>query len=73
MSETMTGLIERVTYHNLAYGFAVLKVQVKGLQDLVAGRQPSDSQEASKARGITKSRKSETTKETGVGCVKTVS
>jgi exodeoxyribonuclease V alpha subunit len=35
MPETITGLIERVTYHNPENGFAVLKVQVKGRQDLV--------------------------------------
>ena len=34
MPETLTGLIERVTYHNPENGFAVLKVQVKGRQDL---------------------------------------
>jgi exodeoxyribonuclease V alpha subunit len=35
MPETIKGLIERVTYHNPENGFAVLKVQVKGRQDLV--------------------------------------
>jgi exodeoxyribonuclease V alpha subunit len=35
MSETLTALIERVTYHNPENGFAVLKVKVKGRQDLV--------------------------------------
>ena len=35
MPETLTGLIERVTYHNPENGFAVLKVQVKGHPDLV--------------------------------------
>ncbi len=35
MPETLTGLIERVTYHNPENGFAVLKVQVKGRPDLV--------------------------------------
>jgi hypothetical protein len=34
MPETVKGLIERVTYHNPENGFAVLKVQVKGRQDL---------------------------------------
>ena len=34
MPETLKGLIERVTYHNPENGFAVLKVQVKGRQDL---------------------------------------
>ncbi len=35
MSATLKGLIERVTYHNPENGFAVLKVVVKGRQDLV--------------------------------------
>jgi exodeoxyribonuclease V alpha subunit len=35
MPETLTGLIERVTYHNPENGFAVLKVMVKGRQELV--------------------------------------
>jgi exodeoxyribonuclease V alpha subunit len=35
MPESLTGLIERVTYHNPENGFSVLKVQVKGRQDLV--------------------------------------
>jgi exodeoxyribonuclease V alpha subunit len=35
MPETLSGLIERVTYHNPENGFAVLKVQVRGRQDLV--------------------------------------
>jgi exodeoxyribonuclease V alpha subunit len=35
MPETLTGLIERVTYHNPENGFAVLRVQVKWRQDLV--------------------------------------
>ena len=35
MPESLTDLIERVTYHNPENGFAVLKVQVKGRQDLV--------------------------------------
>ncbi len=35
MAETLNGLIERVTYHNPENGFAVLKVKVKGRQDLV--------------------------------------
>ena len=34
MPETLTGLIERVTYHNPENGFAVLRVQVKGRQNL---------------------------------------
>ena len=35
MPETLKGLIERVTYHNPENGFAVLKVKVKGRQDVV--------------------------------------
>ena len=35
MPEKLAGLIERVTFHNPENGFAVLKVQVKGCQDLV--------------------------------------
>ena len=35
MPENLKGLIERVTYHNPENGFAVLKVKVKGRQDLV--------------------------------------
>ena len=35
MPETLTGLIERVTYHNPENGFAVLRVVVKGRADLV--------------------------------------
>ena len=35
MPETLKGLIERVTYHNLENGFAVLKVKIRGRQDLV--------------------------------------
>ena len=35
MPETLKGLIERVTYHNPENGFAVLKVKVRGHQDLV--------------------------------------
>jgi exodeoxyribonuclease V alpha subunit len=35
MPETLTGIIERVTYHNPENGFAVLKVVVKGRSDLV--------------------------------------
>ena len=35
MPETLKGLIERVTYHNPENGFAVLKVKVRGRQDLV--------------------------------------
>jgi exodeoxyribonuclease V alpha subunit len=36
MSETLNGLIERVTYHNPENGFAVLQVKVKGRSDLVS-------------------------------------
>ena len=35
MPETLNGLIERVTYHNPENGFAVLKVKIRGRQDLV--------------------------------------
>ena len=35
MSETLSGFIERVTYHNPENGFAVLRVKVKGREDLV--------------------------------------
>lgn len=43
--ETISGLIERVTYHSLETGFAVLRVKVKGKQDLVTviGTTPSVS------------------------------
>ena len=34
--ESLTGLIERVTYHNPESGFAVLKVKVQGHKDLVS-------------------------------------
>ncbi len=34
-SESITGLIERVTFHNEENGFVVLRVQVKGHRDLV--------------------------------------
>ncbi len=33
--EKISGLIERVTYHNLENGFCVLKLAVKGKKDLV--------------------------------------
>jgi exodeoxyribonuclease V alpha subunit len=35
MPDTLNGLIERVTYHNPENGFAVLRVKVKGREDLV--------------------------------------
>lgn len=35
MPETLKGFIERVTYHNPANGFAVLRVKIKGRDDLV--------------------------------------
>jgi exodeoxyribonuclease V alpha subunit len=35
LPESLRGLIERVSYHNPENGFAVLRVQVKGRQDLV--------------------------------------
>jgi exodeoxyribonuclease V alpha subunit len=36
MPETLKGIIERVTYHNPENGFAVLRVKVKGRDDLVS-------------------------------------
>ena len=36
MPETLNGFIERVTYHNPENGFAVLKVKVKGREELVS-------------------------------------
>jgi exodeoxyribonuclease V alpha subunit len=36
MSERITGIVERITFHNPDSGFAVLQVQVKGKRDLVA-------------------------------------
>ena len=36
MAETLNGFIERVTYHNAENGFAVLRVKVKGREDLVS-------------------------------------
>ncbi len=36
MPETLNGFIERVTYHNPENGFAVLRVKVKGRDDLVS-------------------------------------
>ena len=35
MTETLNGFIDRVTYHNPENGFAVLRVKVKGREDLV--------------------------------------
>ena len=35
MPESLNGFIERVTYHNVENGFAVLRVKVKGRTDLV--------------------------------------
>jgi exodeoxyribonuclease V alpha subunit len=34
--ESLSGLIERVTFHNDEIGFAVLQVKAKGRRDLVA-------------------------------------
>ena len=34
--ETLTGLVERVTFHNTETGFCVLKVKARGHKDLVA-------------------------------------
>ena len=36
MGETLTGVIERVTFHNLDNGYCVLKVQAKGHREPVA-------------------------------------
>ena len=36
LPETLTGFIERVTYHNPENGFAVLRVKVKGREELVS-------------------------------------
>ncbi len=36
MSETLSGVIERITFHNLDNGYCVLKVQAKGHRELVA-------------------------------------
>ena len=36
MGETLSGVIERVTFHNLDNGYCVLKVQAKGHRELVA-------------------------------------
>jgi len=36
MNESLNGFIERVTYHNPENGFAVLRVKVKGRDDLVS-------------------------------------
>jgi exodeoxyribonuclease V alpha subunit len=43
MAETLSGIIERVTFHNADSGFAVLRVQVTGRRDLVTvvGHLPS--------------------------------
>ena len=35
-ADGLSGLVERVTFHNEDTGFAVLKVKVKGRRDLVA-------------------------------------
>ena len=35
MSESLAGQIERITYHYPENGFAVLRVKVRGQQDLV--------------------------------------
>ncbi len=43
MPETLSGVIERVTFHNAETGFAVLRVQAQGRRDLVTvvGQLPS--------------------------------
>jgi len=35
-AETLSGLVERVTYHNPENGFCVLRVKARGQRDLVA-------------------------------------
>jgi len=35
-TETLSGLVERVTYHNAENGFCVLRVKARGQRDLVA-------------------------------------
>src|SRR5215207_9098515 len=35
MSEKLTGVIERITFHNLDNGYCVLRVQARGQRDLV--------------------------------------
>lgn len=42
-SDRLTGLVERVTFHNELNGFCVLRLKVKGEQDLVTvlGHAPS--------------------------------
>lgn len=35
MAETLTGVIERITFHNLDNGYCVLRVQARGHRDLV--------------------------------------
>jgi hypothetical protein len=34
--EVLTGLVERVTYHNAENGFCVLRVKARGQRDLVS-------------------------------------
>ena len=46
MPETLNGMIERVTYHNPENGFAVLRVKVKGREDLVASCLKAEEEEA---------------------------
>jgi len=36
MTESLNGFIERVTYHNPENGFAVLRVKIRGRDDLVS-------------------------------------
>src|SRR3954471_14094012 len=35
MAESLTGVIERITFHNLDNGYCVLRVQARGHRDLV--------------------------------------
>jgi exodeoxyribonuclease V alpha subunit len=55
MTETLNGFIERVTYHNVENGFAVLRVKVKGREDLVTltGKSTSVTLTASEPTSIT--------------------
>src|SRR5512134_2163224 len=42
-AETLTGLVERVTYHNAENGFCVLRIKVRGHRELetLIGHSPS--------------------------------
>ena len=51
MPENLTGLIDRVTYHNPENGFAVLRVKVKGRAELVTVIGSTTSVTAGEHRG----------------------